>query len=153
MDAESDLLTCPSGLRGQRTSAQYTSDLQAVIDDLRTRYPGLPVWAVGISRGATTAAQAGAAVAPTLNGVVLVAAVTVFSTPSVFDVALNSIPAPVLIVVHKGDACWVSPPGDAAALDSALTASRRVRCNQIQGLSCSRSRSMQCVDAARIHRT
>jgi len=133
MDAATDYLTCPSGLRGQRSSAQYTSDMQAVIDDLRTRYSGLPVWAVGTSRGATAAAQAGVAVAPSLSGIVLVAAVTETSTPSVFDVALSSITEPVLIVVHKDDACWVSPPGDAAALASALTASQRVRSRQFQG--------------------
>jgi pimeloyl-ACP methyl ester carboxylesterase len=107
--------------------------MQAVIDDLRARYPGLPVWVVGTSRGSTAAAQAGAAVVPSPSGVVLTSPVTVTTTPSVFDVSLDAITAPVLIAAHKEDACPVTPPSDAAALAAALTAARRVSTRQFQG--------------------
>ncbi len=87
MDAASDFLNSglfPKGLRGQRVSAQYLEDMQRVTSDLRARFPGLPIWAVGTSRGSIAAAL----VAAQLNrpqgpdGVVLTSSVTVWLVPT-----------------------------------------------------------------------
>ena len=117
MDAATDFLSCPGGLRGHRLSTEHSSDIAAVIEDLRFRYAGKPVWTVGTSRGSTSAAQAAAVLAAGSSGpdgVLLSSSVTGFSASAntLLDVALESISVPTLIVAHHDDACPVTPPGD-----------------------------------------
>ena len=59
-----------SGLRGHRLpntlyGGKYLQDLAAVMNDLRGRYPSLPLWAVGTSQGTISAAVAAANVEST----------------------------------------------------------------------------------------
>jgi hypothetical protein len=65
-----------SGLRGHRLPGRlhgdkYLQDLAAVMNDLRGRYPNLPLWAVGTSQGTISAAVAAANVSPPPDGIVL----------------------------------------------------------------------------------
>ena len=119
MDAASDFLALPNGLRGQRTSVEYLEDMRRVIADLRVRFPGLPVWAVGTSRGSTAAAQAAAELSPAQgpDGIVLTSSVTVdvAGANSLNDVALEKIAVPTLVTAHRQDACSVTPPGEIKA--------------------------------------
>lgn len=133
MDAATDFLTCAGGLRNRRTSDKFTSDVQAVADDLRARYPGLPLWVVGTSRGSTAAAQAGVFVAPAPDGVVLTSSLTVMTTATVFDVPLDLITVPTLIVVHKDDGCSVTPASGAMLIKQALTSAAKVKTRQFEG--------------------
>jgi hypothetical protein len=122
-----------SGLRGHRLpnrlhGDKYLLDLAAVMNDLRARYPNLPLWAVGTSRGTLSAAVAAANVSPPPDGIVLTSALT---GPSAIGdlqgVALESITSPVLIVGHHDDACSVTRPEDSLALRKRLTSSQRVQ--------------------------
>lgn len=133
MDAATDFLTCTDGLANQRTSAEFTRDMQVVVDDLRRRYPGLALWVVGTSRGSTAAAQAGAYIMPPLRGIVLTSPITVTTTESVFAVPLQVVTAPALIVTHLQDGCSATPPAGAELIRRALTSSRKVGTDQLEG--------------------
>ncbi len=133
MDAAVDFQTCTGGLRGRRTSIEFTMDMQAVMDDLRARYPGRPLWAIGTSRGSTAAAQAGVFVTPGPNGLVLTSSVTATSTASVFDVPLRAVSVPTLIVAHRQDGCSVTPPQGARLITAALSRSPKVKTLAFQG--------------------
>ena len=125
MDAATDYLSCAEGLRGHRLSTEHSSDIAAVIEDLRFRYAGKPVWTVGTSRGSTSAAQAAAVLAAGSSGpdgVVLSSSVTRPSplANTLLDVALESISVATLIVAHRDDACPVTPPGDSQSVKTRL---------------------------------
>lgn len=133
IDAATDFLSCDYRLRGERLNPKHVSDINAVIQDLRMRYPELPIWAVGTSRGSTSAAQAAAALSPELggpDGLVLTSSVTRSTTApnhlSVFDVDLENITVPTLITTHKKDECWVTPPEDTKAIKDRLVSVPKV---------------------------
>jgi hypothetical protein len=122
VDAASDFLDLGEGLAGHRQPHQphgdkYIVDLTAVMSDLRARYPALPLWAVGTSRGTIGAAVAGAHVAPPPDGIVLTAPLTGPSaTGDLQTVDLELIGVPVLIATHRDDACPVTQAEDAKRL-------------------------------------
>jgi hypothetical protein len=68
-------------------------------------------------RGTFSAAQAAAELTTSLgapNGLVIFSPVTQLAPPpadyTIFDIALDTINVPTLIVANKKDECWVSPP-------------------------------------------
>jgi len=99
---------------------QHADDLGKVIADVRKR-TNLPVWIVGTSRGTISAANAATrltgSVAP--DGVVLTSAITSggpggqkpWVVQTVFDLELEAIRAPVLVVGHAADNCPRTPAG------------------------------------------
>jgi hypothetical protein len=118
VDAPSDHMD-GDGLGGFRSAAQHAEDLGKVIADVRIRTKK-PVWVVGTSRGAISAANAASrlsgAAAP--DGVVLTSALMSGHTggrkpwvaQTVFDLPLEAIRMPVLVVGHAEDRCVRSPP-------------------------------------------
>lgn len=106
------------GLAGYRNAASHADDLGRVIAALRTRTQGA-VWLVGTSRGTISAVNAGARLvgvaAP--DGIVLTSALMsgqygarkAWVAQTVFDVPLDAIRAPVLVVGHASDRCTRSP--------------------------------------------
>lgn len=125
------LVDAPSGFQGEdglggfRTDPRHAQDLGEVIAFLRTRTQGA-VWVVGTSRGAISAANAASrlsgAAAP--DGVVLTSALMAgqagarkpWVAQSVFDLPLENIRLPLLVVGHAADTCVRSPPGLMAQL-------------------------------------
>ena len=106
-----------------RFSREHLVDVQAVITDLRRRFPDLPVFLIGTSRGSLSAASLGARTDGGIAGVVLTSSMFRATNPrgresgpglSRFD--FGTLKVPVLIVHHREDACPVSPYGDAASL-------------------------------------
>jgi hypothetical protein len=106
-----------------RLSKEHLTDVQAVIADLGKRFPGLPIFLVGTSRGSISAASLGARLDGAVAGVVLTSSMFRANNPrarepgpglSRFD--FGTIKVPVLIVHHREDACPVSPYGDAVSL-------------------------------------
>jgi pimeloyl-ACP methyl ester carboxylesterase len=106
-----------------RKSTEHYTDIAAVIADLEKRFPKLPLFLVGTSRGAVSTAALGARFGKPVAGVVLSA--TMFRPAgrrsneqgpglSGFDFATIKVPA--LIVHHVSDQCSVTPYGDAARL-------------------------------------
>lgn len=136
----SDILTLPLGLRGLRRSQAHLSDVESVIADLRAKFPGLPVWVNGTSRG-TISAAAYAARTPSesenaARGLVMTSPVTVPSGPpneELAEVALDAITVPTIIGVHLDDGCFVTPPENASDLASSLGNASKVRVVEFHG--------------------
>lgn len=101
-----------------RLGAAHAEDIEKVVADLKKRYPGLPVYLVGTSRGTVSAAAAGARIGKAVDGVVLTATVFLanrrYQGLSGFD--FSSISSPLLFVHHVGDACDVTPHSSARRL-------------------------------------
>ena len=106
------------GLEGFRTHARHAEDLGKVIADVQARTKA-SVWLAGTSRGSISAVNAASrlsgAAAPA--GVVLTSAVTAgqsgarkaWVAQSVFDLKLEAITVPLLVVGHAADNCIRSP--------------------------------------------
>lgn len=96
---------------GFRLGAAHAEDIGKVVADLKKRFPGLPVFLVGTSRGTVSAAAAGARLGKAVDGVVLTATVFLANQRhrglSGFD--YSSIPSPLLFVHHVEDGCDVTP--------------------------------------------
>lgn len=122
-----------SGLVGHRLpdrlhGDKYQQDLAAVMADLRTRYPTLPLWAVGTSRGTISAAVAAAYLSPPPDGIVLTSSLTGPSAVGDLQSAdLESIDVPALIATNQDDECPVTKPEDSKALKKRFTSSPRVQ--------------------------
>jgi hypothetical protein len=107
------------GLAGFRVAAEHAEDLGKVIADVRTRTKA-SVWLVGTSRGSISAVNAAATLsgpsAP--DGLVLTSALMSgyvggrkpWVANTVFDLPLEEIRVPVLVVGHAEDKCIRSPP-------------------------------------------
>ena len=110
MDAPSDLAELSEEYR---SGEEQVADATAAIAEVKKRYPGLPVYIVGTSRGTLSAAYLGRALGNEVAGVVLTS--TVFIPPprrpalslQGFDYA--SIKGPLLLVHHRDDSCSVTP--------------------------------------------
>lgn len=117
VDAPSDFHG-EDGLGGFRIDARHAQDLGQLIAALRTRTQGA-VWVVGTSRGAISAANAASRLTGTAapDGLVLTSALMAgqpgakkaWVAQSVFDLPLEDIPVPVLVVGHAADTCVRSP--------------------------------------------
>ncbi len=118
VDAPSDYWG-EDGLAGFRVMAKHAEDLGKVIADVRTRTKA-SVWLVGTSRGSISAVNAAATLtgssAP--DGLVLTSALMSgyvggrkpWVANTVFDLPLEEIRVPVLVVGHAEDKCIRSPP-------------------------------------------
>lgn len=121
VDAPSDH-TVEDGLGGFRAQAAHAQDLGKVMADVRARVKG-PVWIVGTSRGAISAANAASRLAG-VDGVVLTSPVTVgtargrkaWTAQTVHDNRIEDIRAPLLVLSHSADGCFRSPPAGAQGI-------------------------------------
>ena len=108
IDVPTDVTTMSDGYR---MGGRHADDVRAVVDELRRRFPALPVFLVGTSRGTVSAAYAGAALGDRVAGVVLTS--TVFNSTrggagvSGFD--WDRIHSRLLFVHHVDDACVATP--------------------------------------------
>jgi serine aminopeptidase S33 family len=106
-----------------RKSAEHFTDINAVIADLLTRFPGVPMFLVGTSRGSVSAAWLGSRLEGRVAGVVLTASMFQAagrqyneSGPGLSDFDFATLKGPVLLVHHVSDPCRFAPYGDAARL-------------------------------------
>ena len=110
------------GLGGFRTAPRHAEEVGAVIRDIRRR-TGLPVLLAGSSRGTISAVnvvtRASGDSAP--DRVMLFSPVTqgreggykAWVAQTVFDLPLEDIKSPLMVVTHRGDRCIRTPPGKA----------------------------------------
>ena len=99
------------------SSDLHLADARAVIAEARRRFPGLPVYLVGTSRGTISVAYLAGALGSEIQGAVLTSSLFGGGRPPVlgaFD--WKSISAPVLFVHHRDDACRQTPYAEAARL-------------------------------------
>jgi hypothetical protein len=120
IDAPSDLNELTDDYRFGRAQ---TADARAVIAELKRRFPGLPVYLVGTSRGTISAAVLGRELGRDIAGVVLTS--TMFGSgnprrqaPNLRGFDYGAIGVPLLFVHHRGDGCEHTPYASAARLAS-----------------------------------
>jgi len=114
MDAPSDQ---SRGMEDQfRLGAAHAEDVGRVVADLRRRFPGLPVFLVGTSRGTISAASAARRAG--VDGVVLTATVFLANrrSPGLSGFDFSAIAVPLLFVHHVEDACNITPYSEAKRL-------------------------------------
>lgn len=111
MDAPSDQ---PELTEDYRMGREQNADVRAVIGELKRRFPGLPVYVVGTSRGTISAAFIGRDLGNELAGVVLTSTMFGSSNPRrqaptlrAFDYA--EIRSRLLFVHHRDDGCEHTP--------------------------------------------
>jgi len=94
-----------------RLGDKHALDIARVSDELRRRFPELPQFVIGTSRGTISAAALGAALGERFKGVVLTSTLFLWSRGgdglSRFD--YSKIKIPVLLVHHASDSCFVTP--------------------------------------------
>jgi hypothetical protein len=123
IDAPSDFQSGGGMSDEFRLGENHFKDISAVVADLADRFPGMPQFLIGTSRGTISAAALGVKLGSKSAGVVLTS--TMFRQAgarskepgpglSRFDFA--SIKIPLLFVHHGNDQCGVTPYGDAARL-------------------------------------
>jgi dienelactone hydrolase len=136
VDGASDFNNTATGLQGRRLGPAHLADLKAVMADLRGKYPSLPIWAVGHSRGTLSAVVTAVSVEPPADGLVLMSSLTGNpATPSedLSSLDIESIRAPALIVSHQGDTCAFTNPDDSRALRKRFIASERAKFRDFNG--------------------
>jgi len=106
-----------------RFSDKHFADISAVVDDLHKRFPGLPLFLIGTSRGTVSAAALAVNFGQQVAGVVLTS--TCFEEtgkrakdpgPGLSRFNFKSIKIPVLFVHHVSDRCGITPYSEAARL-------------------------------------
>ena len=122
------------GFMSTTLTAKHAEDLGKLIADVRQR-TSAAVWVMGHSRGTISAVNATARLsgpsAP--NGAVLLSAMLVGETrarkalamQTAFDVPLDAIKAPLLVVGHEADNCTRSPPNLMGHLVAKTQSTRR----------------------------
>ena len=116
MDAPSDQ---PRGMEDEfRLGSAHAEDVGRVVADLKSRFPGLPVFLVGTSRGAISAAAAGSRLGQAVDGVALTATPFLASRrqPGLNGFDFSSVPVPLLFVHHVDDGCGSTPHSAAKRL-------------------------------------
>ncbi len=128
----------PGGLTGLRTTEQHAEDAVVTIRFLRRRSP-VPVWVVGASRGTASAVNAAARIeGPSRpDGIVLVSSLLrtqgEADRDGVFEVPLERVRGPVLLVHHEQDACPATSVSDLPRLMQALRNARPLEVRRYSG--------------------
>jgi pimeloyl-ACP methyl ester carboxylesterase len=106
-----------------RFGSAQTADARAVIAELKRRFPGLPLYIVGTSRGTISAAVLGRELGAEIAGVVLTS--TMFGSynsrrqaPNLRGFDYGALAVPLLFVHHREDGCEHTPYASAARLAS-----------------------------------
>jgi hypothetical protein len=106
-----------------RRGADHFIDISAVVDDLNKRFPEIPFFLVGTSRGSVSAAALGARFGKQISGVVLTSSMfrpagrrSNEPGPGLSRFDFATIKSPVLLAHHVNDVCEVTPYSDAARL-------------------------------------
>lgn len=136
VDAANDFNARSNGLAGRRLGPLHLEDLRAAMADLRNRYPNVPIWAVGHSRGTLSATVTALSVEPPADGLVLLSSLTGDPANPSEDLSaleVEAIRAPALIVSHQGDSCAFTNPDDSRALRKRFIASERAKFRDFSG--------------------
>lgn len=124
-----------------RISKKHAKDVRGVINALR-RKGDMPVWMVGTSSGTWSAASATIKLKSHVSGLILMSSVTRSRGKSwmakrfpdgINSMNLHRVRVPALIIAHKYDACWLTPPGDVPTLKETLRNAPRVQALMLSG--------------------
>jgi dienelactone hydrolase len=122
-DIASDL----KGTQRYRFSATHANDLALVV--AAARRTALPVWVIGTSRGAVSAANLFThQAAPLPDGLVISSGTLMnYNLPGAVGTGdIGRIKVPVLLLRHRDDSCRVTPPADADRFKALLVGAPKV---------------------------
>ncbi len=131
VDAPSDQRR--DGLVGFRHSIEHRQDIAAVIGWIR-RTADVPVWLIGASRGTVSLGHLAAKLK--IDGAVFTASVTESGgrrPATALDGRLEAVTAPVLIVHHDDDECYVTPGNNLHMIKDRLINSAAVKVMMFSG--------------------
>ena len=104
-----------------RLGDKHAADIARVVAELKRRFPDMPVFLIGTSRGSVSAAAVASALGDSVSGVVLTSSMTVAARSgqglSGFD--YSRIKSPVLLMHHSEDSCAYTPYRDARSIAQA----------------------------------
>jgi hypothetical protein len=129
------------GLATFRAEASHAEALGVAIAEMRKRF-GVPVWLLGTSRGAISAANAASRLAGDTrpDGVVITSPVSAGARANqpwvlhdVFMFPLDRIAIPLLVLGHAKDLCLRSPPANVPRIADKATASPRKQAAIMEG--------------------
>jgi hypothetical protein len=143
------LVDSPSDLRSDGMSAHFrinrdhTEDMRAVISYVKN-IAEIPVWLAGTSRGTFSVTNCAVSAGEGIDGIVLTSCVTRSSRqlyPRVYrshphgilDMNLEKIAVPTLIISHRDDQCYVSPPSNIPKVQKSLLNAPEVKVNYFNG--------------------
>lgn len=112
----------PQGMQDWfRLGDKHAADIAKVVDELKRRFPGVPVFLVGTSRGSVSAAAVARALGDSVSGVVLTSSMTTAarSGPGLSGFDYATIKTPVLLMHHTEDSCAYTPYRDARRIAQA----------------------------------
>jgi len=105
-----------------RAGSAHAGDVRAVVAEVKKRYPGVPVFLVGTSKGTISVAYLAVALESEVAGAVLTS--TLFyegprhrPRPLLASFNWSKIRIPVLVVHHAADDCFATPHYEAARLE------------------------------------
>jgi pimeloyl-ACP methyl ester carboxylesterase len=121
MDAPSDL---QSGMNDDfRSGSRHRDDVRTVLTDLKRRFPAVPVFLVGTSRGTVSAAYVASALGSDVAGTVLTASVflpsgrrALYGGAGLSGFDFSSIKSRLALVHHRSDGCSLTPYHEARRL-------------------------------------
>jgi hypothetical protein len=106
-----------------RLGVDHFTDISTVVDDLAKRFPNIPIFLVGTSRGSVSVAALAARFSGKVSGAVLTASMfrqtgrqSKEAGPGLSKFDFGTMKMPALIVHHVSDQCNLTPYGDAARL-------------------------------------
>ncbi len=136
MDAPSDRQESPGLLAGYRASKVHaTRDIGTVLATLKSTFAA-PVFVIGNSRGAVSAANAARRAGQTFAGVALTSSITVPNRrgATLGSVMLEKVTIPTLFVHHTSDNCALTPlHGARASFERMQAAGAQVRWTTVTG--------------------
>jgi len=138
IDICSDLKKSKKGMTvAWRMGDKHLRDIQAVAVHLKKKF-GVPVWVVGTSRGTWSTINAAINLNDYLHGFVVTSSITQRPKAKSFkhgilDMSLDQVILPALIVAHKNDKCFFSPPNNSDLIKTKLTNSPRVEVKFFSG--------------------
>ena len=152
LDAPSDYQTGWGMGDEFRLGEDHFTDVAAIVAELGKRFPSLPLFLIGTSRGTISAAALGARLDSGLSGVVLTS--TMFRAagaksnepgPGLSRFDFTTIKVPLLFVHHVSDQCQVTPTTSGSACEQVPTHFRLWR-------SCARVRTLRSLQRAWLFR-
>jgi Serine aminopeptidase, S33 len=107
---------------GFRASRAHAADIRVVVGAVKKRYPGLPLFLVGTSRGTVSVAYLAVALDGDVAGAILTSSLfyegpQTNPRPVLAGFGWSAIKMRVLLVHHAGDNCFATPYHDAARLE------------------------------------
>lgn len=134
VDAPSDHQGSEGMQKYFRASAEHAQDIAAVIRHLEKISPA-PIWLIGTSRGTESVAALATRGLSGIAGIVLTSSISMptLQGPNMFELPLDRVTVPALVVAHKDDACRVTPPYKAPEIVDRLTGSPRKALVMMEG--------------------